>query len=476
MMLNKDDLMKLEKEEIIALLLGIIEQMAAEIATLKAQINQNSKNSSKPPSSDGYKKPQPKNLRQSSNKKAGAQHGHEGSGLKLINEPNRYILHEPSDCACCINKTNCTAQKIISETRYEIDINIEISTIAHQTIVMHCPRKTATLSGRFPDHIKGRMQYGVNIEALAISLNTIGMVSLNRTHEILNGVFGVPISTGTISAMVDGCALNVAPAVMEIKEAIKTEPLIHSDETGVAADNKTAWAHVACTDKLTYIDIHENRGKKGMDAIGILTSFMGTVLHDCWLPYFHYTVRHGLCVAHLLRELLGVYENTKQEWAQGLIDTLLMMKRTKADLISHGHDRASDYYLSKYSRIIDALLADALVHNPVPAREPGKRGRTKRGKTGALVDRLVSYKDMYMLFFTDFSVPFDNNQAERDIRMFKVKLKVSGCFRTMKGAKDFAAITSYIGTARKHGLSAFHAIKDALLNKPFSLASVMMTE
>jgi transposase len=302
------------------------------------------------------------------------------------------------------------------------------------------------------------------------------MVSINRTHEILSGDFGVPISTGTISAMVAGCAQSVVPTVSEIKEAIKTEPLIHSDETGVNADKKTAWAHVASTDKLTYIDVHENRGQKGMDAIGILMAFMGTVIHDCWASYFHYAVRHGLCVAHLLRELIGVSENTGQVWARSLIDLLLSMKHTKENLLSHGYSMASAYYIRKYRRMLDTIMAEALIHNPVPVREPGKRGRVKRGKTGSLVDRLISYKDMYMLFFTDFSVPFDNNQAERDIRMFKVKLKVSGCFRTLKGAKDFAAITSYVSTARKHGFPAFQSIKDALLNNPFSLVSAVTTE
>jgi transposase len=468
--------LKLDKEEIVTLLLGIIEQLTAEIADLKAQINQNSKNSSKPPSSDGYKNTQPKSLRRPSGKKAGGQKGHEGSGLKLINEPDNYIIHEPFECSHCPVKADCDAQRIVKETRYELDINIKTATTAHKTVAVNCPQSAAVYSGRFPEQIKGTMQYGVNIEALAVSLNTVGMVSINRTHEILSGVFGVPISTGTISSMVAECAQSVAPAVLEIKEAVKAEPLIHSDETGVDVDKKTAWAHVASTDKLTYIDVHESRGKKGMDAIGVLVAFIGTVIHDCWASYFKYAVRHGLCVAHLLRELIGVSENTGQVWAQSMIDLLLAMKDTKEKLVSHGYDAATAYYLRKYSRMFDHILAEALTHNPVPLREPGKRGRVKRGKTGALVDRLSSYKSMYMLFFTDFCVPFDNNQAERDIRMFKVKLKVSGCFRTFKGAKDFAAITSYVSTARKHGIPAFQSIKDALMNNPFSVASFKATE
>ena len=470
--MNKDDLMKLEKEELVALMLGLM----SRIAELETRLNQNSQNSSKPPSSDGFNKPSSISLRKPSGKKAGGQQGHTGSGLKLMGEPDNTIVHKPTECTNCPSKHECSASNIVKETRYELDININTVTTAHQTVVLNCPQSARVLLSSFPEHIRGTMQYGVNIEALAISLNTVGMVSINRTHEILSGVFGVQISTGTISAMVADCAVSVAPTVSEIKESIISEPLIHSDETGVDVDKKTAWAHVASTDKLTHIDIQENRGQKGMDAIGILTTFIGTVIHDCWAPYFNYIFRHGLCVAHLLRELTAVSQNTGQAWAQSMIDLLLSMKQTKENLISHGYSAASSYYLKKYSRMYDLILAEALIHNPVPIRKPGKRGRVKRGKTGSLVDRLILRKDMFTLFFTDFSVPFDNNQAERDIRMFKVKLKVSGCFRSLKGAKDFAAITSYVGTARKHGIPAFRAIKDAISNKPFSIVPSRTTE
>jgi transposase len=321
------------------------------------------------------------------------------------------------------------------------------------------------------------MQYGTNLEALAVSLNTVGMVSINRTHEILSGVFGVPISTGTISAMVSECAEILSKPVQEIKEAIIEEPLVHSDETGVRVDKKTMWAHVVSTEKLTYIEVQENRGKKGINAMGVLLAFVGTLIHDCWAAYFSYSaIRHGLCNAHLLRELVAVAENTQQEWAQKLIDLLLDMKHTKERLVSQGHSRATPYYLKKYALAIDAVLAEALDKNPVPIRDPAVKGRIKRGKTGALVDRLILHKEKFTLFFSDFNVPFDNNQAERDIRMFKVKQKVSGCFRTIDGAKDFAAISSFVGTARKHNISGFTAIKNAILGKPFSLKTSRTTE
>jgi transposase len=332
------------------------------------------------------------------------------------------------------------------------------------------------MTGCFPQGINSTMQYGANLEALAVSLNTVGMVSINRTHEILSGVFGVPISTGTISAMVKGCAEKMSGTVQTIQDTVMDEPLLHADETGIRVDTKTVWAHTASTDRLTYIAVHENRGKKGMDAIGILSSYTGTVIHDCWASYFRYgAIRHGLCNAHLVRELTAVLENTKQVWAQSLIDLLIIIKLTKEKLILKNRG-STPYFLKKFSLSYDAILKKALKKNPALRHGERQKGRPKRGTTGALVDRLIAHKDKYLLFFTDFSIPFDNNQAERDIRMFKVKQKVSGCFRTMDGAKNFAAIMSFIGTARKHGLSAFQAIKNALNGYQFSFNSLIPTE
>ena len=469
--MKREELEHLDKNELIVIILTL----AAKVAELEARLNMNSKNSSKPPSSDVFNKP--KSLRKPSGKKAGGQFGHEGNGLKLMSEPDKYVVHEPEECAHCPNAANCNADKTVCDTRYEIDIIINTSTTAHQITSVVCPLSTEVLTGRFPEGVNSLMRYGVNIEALAISLNTIGTVSVNRTHEILSGVFGVPISTGTISTMVSGFADTIQEPVKEIKGAVIEAALTNNDETGARMDKRTVWAHVASTDKLTYIEVQESRGKKGMDAIGILCAFLGTVIHDCWASYFLFTaIRHGLCNAHLLRELTAVVENTKQAWAQALIDLLMRMKSVKEKLLEQNKHGPTADLVQKYSLEYDKILADALEHNPPPIRDPAQKGRSKRGKTGALVDRLILHKDKYLLFFTDFSVPFDNNQAERDIRMFKVKQKVSGCFRTMEGARDFAAIMSYIGTARKNGVSGFNAIKNALVGSPFSVKSLMGTE
>jgi transposase len=473
--MNRDELLKLSKEEIIDFLLAMIQQQAEKIAELEARLNQNSKNSSKPPSSDVFKKP--KSLRKPSGKKAGGQPGHEGGGLQLMKEPDRHVAHKPQECSYCTNAEQCSAKKSVHETRYEIDIDINTVTTAHHTVQMECPVSTETLTGCFPPGINSTMQYGVNLEALVVSLNVTGMVSINRTHEILNDVFGIPISTGTISSMVSNCAEKVSDTVNEIKEAIINEPIIHLDETGTRVEKQTVWAHVASTDSLTYIAIEESRGKAGMDAVGILLGYLGTAIHDCWASYFLYTaIRHGLCNAHLLRELVAVLENAKQSWAQALIDLLLEMKDIKEKLLFQNQRAPTPCTVEKFKLAYDKILAEGLAQNPLQVSDKARRGKPARGKTGSLVDRLILHKDKYLLFFTDFNVPFDNNQAERDFRMFKVKQKVSGCFRSVEGACDFASIMSFISTARKRGLSAFLAIKDALLGNPFTIHDLLSTE
>ena len=489
--MNRDDLMKQDKIAIIEILLAtsaivdqqsekiaeqakIIAEQSTKIADLEARLNQNSTNSSQPPSRDLF--PKPRSLRKPSGKKAGGQSGHKGKGLKLPQPPDVIVQHHPVECVDCDHADECMEPKQVSDRRYEVDIEIKTITTEHQRLCVQCPRTNEMVTGNFPIGITSTVQYGVNLEALAVCLNTIGMVSLNRTHELLSGIFGVPLSVGTIATMVKKCADAVRKTVSDVKDALLREPLIHFDETGIRVDKITYWAHIACTENLKYIFITEKRGKKGMDAAGILPNYVGTGIHDCWGPYFKYIlIRHGLCCAHLLRELIAVLENFHQKWAQKLIDLLLEMKKTKEELILDGQYQAPEQVWQKYSQKYDEILEEALAQNPLPEKDPNKKGRPKRGKVRALIDRLVLRKEQWLLFFTDFSVPFTNNQAERDFRLVKVKQKVSGGFRTEEGAKDFAAITSFVGTARKRGISPFCAVKDALLNQPFSIGCITIS-
>jgi transposase len=200
----------------------------------------------------------------------------------------------PSKCDGCGNKSNCLERGFTSEVRYEIDIEISLIVTAHKRLSRVCPQSEEFIKG-----ISGTLQYGVNLEALAVSLNTTGMVSINRTHEILSSVFGVPISTGTISSMVKSSAESVKETMTEIKGAILEEALVHFDETGIRVEEKNHWAHVASTENLTYISVENNGGQLGMDRAGILPDYLGIGIHDCWSPYFKYeNMQHGLCCAN----------------------------------------------------------------------------------------------------------------------------------------------------------------------------------
>jgi transposase len=269
--------MKLDKSDLIGILLAIIEEQTKKITELEARLNQNSTNSSMPPSSDVFIKPQ--NLRKPSGKKAGGQKGHKGKGFKLTHRPDLIVPHHPISCTSCSHADACMATRHVSDRRYEVDIEIKPITMEHDLLWVKCPLTDEIITGNFPVGITSTVQYGVNLESLAVSLNTSGTVSINRTHEILSGVFGLPISTGTIASMIKNCAHTLSKTIFDIKNVILGEDLVHFDETGIRVDEKTHWAHVASTKNNTYISVEEKRGQKGMDAAGILPNYVGTGIH-----------------------------------------------------------------------------------------------------------------------------------------------------------------------------------------------------
>lgn len=446
-----------------------IAELQKSIDELKEQINKNSKNSSKPPSSDGLKKPSPKSLRTSSGKKAGAQKGHDGTFLCVTSEADKTIRHMPSECETCPFYDNCKGIACISESRRVVDIVITTTVTEHQILeIPVCPIHGIAVRGEFPEDIKAAVQYGENLQALAVAMNTVGAVSINRTHEILTGVFNVPIATGTISNMVKRCAEAVSPAVSKIKEKVTDSALAHFDETGTRVSKKLWWVHDASNCEYTYLCISQKRGQIGMEQCDVLPHFHGIAVHDCWASYWNYDdIQHALCCAHLIRELTGIAENhTEQTWATGFISLLLEMKKAKEKAVMKQKDSLSDYYYRKFDQRYQELLDTARKENPLPQSTQKKRGRKKKGKILALVERLDHYKASVCLFINNFKVPFDNNQAERDIRMIKVKTKVSGCFRSEDGAIDYLKIMSYIGTAHKQGHNAYEAIKNAISGNP----------
>ncbi len=408
----------------------IIEKQAELIRELKEQINKDSHNSSKPPSSDGYEKPSPKSLRKKTGKKPGGQKGHQGSHLSVPEKVDEVVQHMPEGCEGCPKYEQCRKEAEVKETRYVIDVVVKVRTVAHETMeVLTCPKHGDTRKGKFPEGIRARVQYGNQLQALATALVTEGAVSVKRTHEILGNVFKIPISTGCIVGIVHRCAQKLTEAVEYINKKVAESRVGHFDETGGRVGGKLWWVHNASTREYTHLSIAPKRGYAGMEAGGVLSRFHGVAVHDCWSPYWKYEgIRHAVCNVHLLRELTGVVENhPKQWWAKCFIRLLMDMKASKEQRQRKGYDNLSAYASRKFDKTYDLIIQMGYNLNPIPKPGKGtKKGRPKRGKILSLIDRLSKYKESICLFTKDFSVPFDNNQAERDLRMIKVKTKVSG--------------------------------------------------
>ena len=237
-----------EQVEQLAETVSTLNQTIAEqqqtIAELREQLNKNSRNSSKPPSSDGYKKPKPKSLRQASGRKPGGQAGHEGHHLIIEQEPKEIISHMPSGCAGCPLYEKCRGEACVAETRKVADASIEIHVTAHEALAVTCPLTGKALRGSFPEDVKGPVQYGKKLQGLIVAFNTVGAVSANRIKEIFGSVFGIPLSTGTVNSMVVGFAGRLDGVVTEIRDQVIGGPVAHFDESGTRVDGKLHWVHV----------------------------------------------------------------------------------------------------------------------------------------------------------------------------------------------------------------------------------------
>lgn len=450
-------------------LIAKISELQQTIKELEEKKNKNSKNSSKPPSSDGYSK-KPVSLRGKSGKKQGGQEGHDGTNLAQ-RKPDKIIGCMPSKCAHCKHHEECMAKAKVTESRQVIDAVVTTEVVQYNKCrITNCPLHGWSRDGQFPEGINGPIQYGDNLQSLVVSLNTVGAVSIARTHEILANVFDVPLSTATIKSMISRCASKLVNVIPEIGNRLVDSDVNNADETGIRVDKKLHWAHVLCNAQYTLITAHPKRGWEAMEDIGYLLRFHGILIHDCWAPYWKHPggIVHAICCAHLLRELTGVEENHPEfTWPAKFKELLLEMKKARDRRAEAGNTELSYYYQRKFSRLYDEIIETAYAETPIPeSKSTKKKGRKKRGKVLALVDRLKEYKASVCLFIKNFAVQFDNNQAERDLRMTKAKTKISGCFRTLEGAQEYLDIMSYASTARKLGYNAYMAIKNAISGDP----------
>jgi transposase len=452
--------------EAVATLTARVSVLEAENAALRAKLAVNSHNSSKPPSSDGLgMRPHPKSLRQRSGRPSGGQAGHEGHTLSLVDTPDAVQVHAPPRCAQCgTSLEGVTAVR--QERRQVVDIEITRSVTEHQAQTKCCPRCGAETVGEFPATVRAPVQSGPGVKALAVYLNQEQLVPSERTCAVLAEVCDCPLSEATLEHAVAECYEHLAPVEAAIKEGVTRAAVAHFDETGVDLNGKTGWLHVACTTLLTYYAIHAKRGRVAMEAVGILTHFLGRAMHDGLTSYQYFgQCLHALCNAHHLRELTFVEEQLGQHWAGDLKQLLGEMKHAADAAARAGLAAVPDPAWHDFLRRYEALLALGVAANPLPP-PTGKRGRRAKGKARCLVDRLQLHKEDVLAFLTDVTIPFDNNQAERDIRMTKVRQKISGCFRSDQGATHFCRIRGYVSTLRKQGLPIFASLSQAISGTP----------
>ena len=450
---------------------ALIEQLVARIQALETRLAQNSHNSSKPPSSDGYKRsPKNRSLRKTSDKKAGGQEGHQGNALEQSENPDAVIEHLPANCENC--QTDLSKEEPLAhfEPRqvFEVPPQVRLQVTEHRTYSKKCPACQAVTKGKFPERVKNRVQYGSNFRALAVYLVTYQLLPYARVCELLKELYSESLSPGTLVNMVTECYEQLAEPEEAIKAALIQSNMLHCDETGLYVEGKRQWLHVASTPYLTHYAHHLRRGSKATDQIGILPFFKGAAIHDGWYSYKRYSCEHGLCNAHHLRELTFVHEQLGQDWAGKLKTCLLELKAEVEVAKSNLETSLSSECLGRYERLYQSLIEQGLaVNSPPEGGWPcGKRGKPRQSKPRNLLDRLDKQRHQALLFAYRFDVSFDNNLAERDIRMVKVQQKVSGCFRSQDGAKSFCRIRGYLSTMKKQGGNLLAALLGAFCGCP----------
>ncbi len=440
-----------QQQEMVSEQNALIQQMREQISglseqvkSLRDQIAKDSHNSHLPPSSDRFVR-KPKSLRKKSEKKSGGQPGHQGSSLQFSSTPDEIIEQQVERCEACQHGLQSVAA-CGGERRQVVDLpSPRLLVREYRAEQKQCPHCQHITSAAFPAGVQAPIQYGPNVGATVVYLVQQQLLPLARASEVMSDLLGVQMSEGTVCDLIKRCAGQLATVEQQIKEALKKAEIIHQDETGLYVVGKRHWMHVTCTPTLTHYHVDPSRGQAALEAVGILPNFTGISVHDGWGSYFLYDCEHAACIVHLLRDLVFL-EEQGVPWAADLKILLLDMKEATQQAREQGKH----------------LLDEGDQAFPRATAPPGKRGRCKQSDARNLLDRLRKHQKAVLNFLEDLRVDFDNNLAERDLRMVKVQQKVSGCFRSVAGAQAFALIRGYLSTLRKQGLPLLSSLQASL--------------
>lgn len=457
-----------ESAATIAELVGLVEVLRGEVEELKRQIGANSRNSSKPPSSDGLVKPAPKSLRGTSGRKPGRPRGGPGVSLDLVDDPDRVVVHRPVACSCCGLGLR-GGVPVAVERRQVVDLPpVTVRVTEHRIVSRRC-RCGVVSAGIAPGYAAKTVQYGPRLTGIGVYLYHGQFLSRARAAEAVRDLFGVgTLAASTIGLMVKRVVAPLSGFLEVVRGQVAAGPVAFADETGFRTASTMAWLHSASNPWFSLFTVHRRRGREAMDAAGVLPGFTGIAVHDAWAPYDTYgQAVHALCNAHLVRELVAVAESGRPveqtAWAQAAIDVVLLLKkavdRALADTVPG--ELVEVDTLGFYTEKLRAIAAYGI---EATAERQGPVGAKHHALARRIHDRLadyVRYAHHPELCF------FDNNPAEREIRMPKLRIKVSGCMRTMAGAQQFAAIRSYTATARKHGMGTLDVLIQAAEGRPW---------
>ena len=457
-------------DAICELIAALIAPLEARVAELEKRLNMTSSNSSKPPSSDGLKRKTKSTRPNNTGRKPGGQPGH--TGQTLLQSPAPDVTHSIPLDHCPICRTDLRDQPVASEEKRQVfDLPpIAMEVTEHRAECKWCPTCAKWVTAPFPAQVIAPVQYGSGMQSLMSYLNIAQLLPCERVADVCQDLFHHRPSAGSVVRAVARCAEKVAPAVDRIAGVLREANQLHADETGVRCAGRTQWIHVASTATHTLYSPSPKRGRQGFEVGGVLPAYCGNLITDFWGSYDTLErCDHSRCNAHLLRELTSFSEDGHR-WAEGLIAALLALKQAADDARQHEQRHITPAILDPLLADYDHCVREGLQTHPELAKLPGKRGRAKQSKARNLLIRMSEKREEVIRFVHDLEVPFDNNQAERDLRMIKVQQKVSGCFRSERGARLFCAIRSYLSTSRKHGVNLMDSIQSAFAGTPLDFA------
>ncbi len=462
-----------QKDRRIEDLEGRLMSALLRLEELERRLAKDSHNSSKPPSSDGFKRRGKKHP--TSNKTKGGQAGHTGHALELVETPDRVMIHRPSHCEACHHDLGAVVGQAKERRQiHELPV-MRLVVTEHQVEVLTCPVCQHQNSGSFPSGVRAPAQYGPRVQALAVYFSQYQLLPMERIGEVFVDLLECRLSEGTIANWIQEAARTLGPTILLLKRLLLAQRLDHVDETGGRVKGLLHWFHVNATHWLTLYHWHRKRGQEAMDAIGILPNYTGRAIHDRWSSYDHYGCAHSVCGAHLLRDCLLIAERDHQLWAQEMHDLLVGMCQITTRFRTAGAHRLPqverDVLVLQYFEVLQRGFAAHRTLAPPPGACPAKKpGRRKQDDAKNLLDALLKRAEQVLAFLDDLAVPFSNNLAERDLRMLKVQQKISGTFRGAEGATAFCVIRSYLSTMRKQGRSMLAALTAVFEGFPFSIA------